>query len=75
MVDVGTNTQSILDDPAYVGIRQKRDRSAAYDDLIKELFTSAQKLYGRTVLLQVIIFTCFSLKCLFFCCVVLLLLV
>jgi malate dehydrogenase (oxaloacetate-decarboxylating)(NADP+) len=58
MVDVGTNTQSILDDPAYIGIRQKRDRSAAYDDLVKELFTTAQKLYGRTVLLQVIDVTC-----------------
>lgn len=52
MIDVGTNTESILQDPAYVGVRQKRDRSAAYDQLIEEFFKAAQKLYGRTVLFQ-----------------------
>jgi hypothetical protein len=42
-----------LKDPSYVGVRQKRDRSQAYDDLIEEFFQATQKLYGRNVLLQV----------------------
>jgi malate dehydrogenase (oxaloacetate-decarboxylating)(NADP+) len=51
-IDVGTNTESILNDPAYVGLRQKRDRSQKYDELIEEFIRSANKLYGRTVLFQ-----------------------
>jgi malate dehydrogenase (oxaloacetate-decarboxylating)(NADP+) len=56
MLDVGTNTEDILNDPAYIGVRQKRDRSSAYDDLIHEFIISAQQLYGRTVLIQVRLF-------------------
>jgi hypothetical protein len=67
MLDVGTNTQSILDDPAYIGVAKKRDRTSAYDDLISEFVTAAQKLYGRTVLLQVSL--CYiTLFMVYFCC-------
>lgn len=52
-IDVGTNTESILNDPAYIGLKQKRDRSHHYDRLIEEFFEAAIKLYGRTVLFQV----------------------
>jgi malate dehydrogenase (oxaloacetate-decarboxylating)(NADP+) len=52
MLDVGTNTDSILQDPYYVGVRQKRDRSEKYDQLVEEFVTAAQTLYGRDVLLQ-----------------------
>jgi malate dehydrogenase (oxaloacetate-decarboxylating)(NADP+) len=52
MLDVGTNTESILQDPYYLGVRQKRDRSEKYDALVEEFVTAAQKLYGRDVLLQ-----------------------
>ena len=51
-IDVGTNTQSILDDPMYMGLRQPRDRSSAYDELIEEFIVACQSLYGKTVLLQ-----------------------
>lgn len=51
-LDVGTNTESILNDPYYIGLRQKRDRSEKYDDLVEEFVTAAQSLYGRDVLLQ-----------------------
>lgn len=52
MIDVGTNTQSILDDPAYLGARHTRHRGAEYDQLIQEFITASQELYGREVLLQ-----------------------
>ena len=51
-IDVGTNTQSILDDPMYMGLRQLRDRSSTYDELIEEFILACQNLYGKTVLLQ-----------------------
>ncbi len=52
-IDVGTNTESIREDIAYVGIRAPRDRSEKYDQLIDEFIRAAQATYGRTVLLQV----------------------
>ncbi|OQR86392.1 NADP-dependent malic enzyme [Achlya hypogyna] len=51
-LDVGTNTQSILDDPFYMGLRQKRDRSENYDALVDEFMTEAKAKYGPQVLLQ-----------------------
>ena len=36
----------------YMGLRQLRDRSSAYDDLIEEFFDACQEVYGRNVLLQ-----------------------
>jgi malate dehydrogenase (oxaloacetate-decarboxylating)(NADP+) len=52
-LDVGTNTQSILEDPFYMGLRQKRDRSSAYDAFIDEFMQAAKDKYGPQVLLQV----------------------
>ena len=51
-IDVGTNTKTIRDDPAYVGLRQERDRSPAYDSLIAEIFSAAKEAYGENVLIQ-----------------------
>ncbi|OQS05605.1 NADP-dependent malic enzyme [Thraustotheca clavata] len=51
-LDVGTNTQSILDDPFYMGLRQRRDRTEAYDQLVDEFMTEAKAKYGPQVLLQ-----------------------
>ena len=36
-----------------MGLRQERDRSPAYDELIKEFFDACQDKYGRQVLIQV----------------------
>ena len=52
-IDVGTNNASHLSDPMYIGLRQPRDRSPAYDALIDEFMTAAQERWGRTVLLQI----------------------
>lgn len=51
-IDVGTNTESIRNDPNYVGLKQPRDRTQAYDDLIEEFFQASQMLYGRNCLIQ-----------------------
>jgi len=51
-IDVGTDTESLLTDPLYIGVRAKRDRTPKYDALIDEFVTAAIARYGPTVLLQ-----------------------
>lgn len=51
-LDVGTNTQSLLDDPMYIGLHQKRERGPTYKQLIAEFFAECQKKWGRTVFIQ-----------------------
>jgi malate dehydrogenase (oxaloacetate-decarboxylating)(NADP+) len=50
MLDVGTNTQSLLDDPMYIGTPQKRLRGAAYDELVDEIVTAVQQMFPQACL-------------------------
>lgn len=51
LLDVGTDNQDCLDDPLYIGWRNKRVRGQEYDDFV-ESFVSAVKRRWPKVLLQ-----------------------
>jgi malate dehydrogenase (oxaloacetate-decarboxylating)(NADP+) len=45
MLDVGTSNAELLNDPYYVGLRQRRLRSAEYDALIDEFIGAAYEVF------------------------------
>jgi malate dehydrogenase (oxaloacetate-decarboxylating)(NADP+) len=49
MLDVGTDNESLLNDPLYIGIKQKRLRGRAYDQLVEEFLTAVQKVFPGAV--------------------------
>jgi malate dehydrogenase (oxaloacetate-decarboxylating)(NADP+) len=49
MIDVGTDNETLRNDPFYVGLRQKRVRGEAYDALIDEFLMAAQEVFPGVV--------------------------
>ncbi len=52
VLDVGTNNESKLECPFYMGLKQKRLRGDEYDEFVGEFITAAMDAFGRNVMLQ-----------------------
>jgi len=52
MIDVGTNNETLLNDPMYIGLRDYRHTGPKYDALIDEVIYSLRKRYGPNTLIQ-----------------------
>jgi malate dehydrogenase (oxaloacetate-decarboxylating)(NADP+) len=50
MLDTGTNNETLLNDPLYIGLRQRRLSGAALDELVDEFVAAAQEVFPGVVI-------------------------
>jgi malate dehydrogenase (oxaloacetate-decarboxylating)(NADP+) len=48
-LDVGTNNETFLNDPLYLGLERRRERGEAYDDLVEEFIASAREVFPEAL--------------------------
>ncbi|HSM31987.1 MAG TPA: oxaloacetate-decarboxylating malate dehydrogenase, partial [Woeseiaceae bacterium] len=46
-LDVGTNNETLLKDPLYIGLPERRLRGPAYDELVDEFVTGVQEIFPK----------------------------
>ncbi|MBL0125647.1 MAG: NAD-dependent malic enzyme [Betaproteobacteria bacterium] len=49
-LDMGTNNETLLNDPYYVGLRRHRVTGPAYDELIEEFITAAHEVFPNVII-------------------------
>jgi malate dehydrogenase (oxaloacetate-decarboxylating)(NADP+) len=48
-LDVGTNNEAFLNDPLYLGLERRRERGAAYDELVDEFIRAAGEVFPQAL--------------------------
>ncbi|MEJ2750452.1 MAG: oxaloacetate-decarboxylating malate dehydrogenase, partial [Anaerolineae bacterium] len=48
-LDVGTNNETLIDDPIYIGIKEPRLRGEAYDEFVEEFITAVQERFPHAL--------------------------
>ena len=49
-LDVGTNNETFLDDPLYLGLERRRERGPAYDELVDEFIAAARDSFPNALI-------------------------
>ncbi len=49
-LDVGTENETLLNDPLYIGTKQRRLRGKAYDDLVDEFVLAVQEVFPHALI-------------------------
>jgi len=50
MLDVGTNNESLLNEPLYNGLERRRVRGEQYDELVEEFITAATEVFPNVLI-------------------------